>query len=80
MRRLSVIPKCDENISINQQTFPDLLKISVLWLKIDPSSTDWKNSVANRVVNKIGDSNGGGSSRYENIQSVIAKLLTRYWS
>ena len=58
------MPKCDESISVNQQTFPDLLKISVLWLKIDPSSTDWRNSVANRVVNKIGNSNGGNSSRY----------------
>ena len=54
---------CAENISVNQQTFPHLLKICLLWLKIDPSSTAWRNSVVSRVVNKIGNSNGGNSLR-----------------
>ena len=56
--------KCDQTISVNQQTFPHLLKICLLWLKIDPSSTDWRNSVVSRIVNKIGNTNGGNSSRY----------------
>ena len=33
--RLSMMSECDENISVNQQTFPQLLKICLLWLTPD---------------------------------------------